>query len=50
MEFLLDDSSIEQQFQKILQTIRLYKSGEVAAGGGPPFSMRSESVSINPVR
>lgn len=31
MEFLLDDSSIEQQFQKILQTIRLYKSGEVAA-------------------
>jgi 3-methyladenine DNA glycosylase AlkD len=30
MEFLLDDSSIEQQFQKILRTIRLYKSGEVA--------------------
>ncbi len=31
MEFLLDDSSIEQHFQKILHTIRLYKSGEVAA-------------------
>jgi 3-methyladenine DNA glycosylase AlkD len=31
MEFLLDDSAIEQQFQKILHTIRLYKNGEVAA-------------------
>lgn len=31
MEFLLDDASIEQQFQEILKIIRLYKSGEVAA-------------------
>lgn len=31
MEFLLDDSSIEPQYQEILKTIRLYKSGVVAA-------------------
>jgi hypothetical protein len=31
MEFLLDDSSIEPQYKEILKTIRLYKSGEVAA-------------------
>lgn len=31
MEFLLDDASIEHQFQEILKIIRLYKSGEVAA-------------------
>lgn len=30
MEFLLDNASIEQHFQKILKSIAMYKSGEVA--------------------